>query len=98
MASRRQLSKRRSQLAAVERRRDRAARVARVVAVGEPARRGQRGDVGERRVERVGVRDQADAADARGVDQHRAARQRDELAVRRGVPAAAVVAPAAGRP
>src|SRR6185437_9714925 len=73
-----------------ERRSDRTARLALVAAVREAAARGQLGDVGERLVERLLAGPELELAHPRRVEQDRAARERDELAVGRRVAAAAV--------
>ncbi len=70
---------------------DRTPGLAIVAAVGEPATGREVRDVGEGRVQPLRRSRDAKAADPRGVDQERAARQADELPVRGRVAAARVV-------
>ena len=82
---------RRIEAAVGEGRPDVAAGLAIVAAVPELAAVGEVGDVREGVLEAVGRAGDAERADAWGVDEQRAGRQPDELAVGRGVAAAGVV-------
>src|SRR5262249_11020284 len=80
----------RVEFAALDRRRDGAARLAFVRAVGEPATVRESGDVVKRRLDRRFVRPRLKLAHPGRVDEERTARQLDELTRCRRVPAATV--------